>query len=152
MDQTSTGLKNSKVAQSPDNPSELRTNLIRPCETYKDEYDECLSSKGRRQQIFVHGEVLDCEQWSKDFKNCQKWTWKSDEDAAKSIIESEMRRLDDRLKPHLFNQVWKKRDKPPEDWNKPLPEFMELNKNSYLNLINEKGEESVQLRNQCSIQ
>lgn len=125
----------------------------------------------------MYGEVLDCKQWSTDFKNCQKWTWQSDEEAAvslksystgmqyyclnnyyfvfslqRSLIESETQRIDERLKPHLQNQVWKKRDKPPEDWNKPLPEFEALTKNSYLNVINEKGEEAVLLRNNCSVQ
>lgn len=149
MNENTTPPQSPKVEQ-PSN--ELRTNLIRPCEVYKDEYKECKSSKSRRQQIFVHGQIADCEQWSKDFDNCQKWTWQSNEDAAKSIIESEIQRIDERLKPHLYNKVWKKRDKPPEDWNKPLPEFEKLTKNSYLSMIDQKGEESVQLTNACLIQ
>lgn len=36
---------------------------------------------------------------------------------------------------HYANNVWEKRKAPPEDWAKPLPEWMEKkNENSYLQL------------------
>ena len=42
-------------------------------------------------------------------------------------------RLEERLKPHINNTVWEKRDSPPPDWNKPLPDYLlERQKNSYL--------------------
>lgn len=37
------------------------------------------------------------------------------------------------MKAHFDNDIWKKREQPPDDWSKPLPEFMEKrNENSYL--------------------
>ena len=42
-------------------------------------------------------------------------------------------RLEERLKPHINNPVWEKRESPPPDWNKPLPEYLlERQENSYL--------------------
>lgn len=55
------------------------------------------------------------------------------------MIANERKRLEDRLIPHLHNKVWSKREKPPEDWNKPLPQFEELNKNSYLARCRNEG-------------
>lgn len=31
----------------------------------------------------------------------------------------------ERLRAHYRNDVWEKRDNPPDDWNKPLPEHMQ---------------------------
>lgn len=43
------------------------------------------------------------------------------------------------MEAHFDNTVWTKRDKPPEDWNKPLPDWMEKrNENSFLSLQAEK--------------
>lgn len=51
------------------------------------------------------------------------------------MIASEKKRKLERLKPHYQNKVWKKRDKPPENWNAPLPEWIvEKDKNTYLGL------------------
>lgn len=39
------------------------------------------------------------------------------------------------MKAHYANDVWQKREQPPDDWARPLPEFMqERNKNTYLEL------------------
>lgn len=49
----------------------------------------------------------------------------------------------DRMKSHYLNSTWKKRATPPEDWNKPLPEWMEKDfESSYLNIKSKelKGE------------
>nr|CAD7456526.1 unnamed protein product [Timema tahoe] len=48
--------------------------LIRPCDIYKEEYSDCTSIKARFHQYFIYGEMVDCSQWKKDFKNCSKWT------------------------------------------------------------------------------
>lgn len=42
-----------------------------------------------------------------------------------AVIESEKNRRNDRLRGHYSNTVWEKRDSPPEDWNKELPEWFE---------------------------
>lgn len=46
-----------------------------------------------------------------------------------------MKRRDERMQAHFDNTTWTKRDKPPEDWNKPLPEWMvKRDEHSYLAL------------------
>lgn len=125
--------------RSSDSDETIQFKLIRPCDRYEDEYTECKSAKSRRQQIFVHGQTIDCETWAKDLANCKKWTWAGDEEAAMAVIDSERRRLRQRLIPHMKSDVWSKRNGPPPDWNNPLPEFEELNKNSYLTRVKETG-------------
>lgn len=50
------------------------------------------------------------------------------------MVASEQNRRKERLVPHYQNNVWKKRAKPPEDWDKPLPEYIQKEyENSYLN-------------------
>ncbi len=44
-----------------------------------------------------------------------------------------MKRISTRLQSSQANDIWKYRDRPPEDWLKPLPEwFSQQNENSYL--------------------
>ncbi|XP_043677143.1 UPF0545 protein C22orf39 homolog [Vespula pensylvanica] len=113
--------------------------MIRPCEIYKDEYNECRYWKSRFHQYFIHGYKIDCSSWEKDFKNCEIWQEKKSEEAYNAIIESEKERRMNRLKGHFGNTIWKKRDKPPENWNSPLPEWMQENyKNSYLEKMKTK--------------
>lgn len=51
------------------------------------------------------------------------------------MVQSEKNRRRERLLPHYANNIWKKREKPPEDWHKPLPEYMQKEyENSYLNV------------------
>lgn len=43
------------------------------------------------------------------------------------------------MKAHYDNDIWTKREKPPADWTKPLPAFMEeRNKNTYLEKKNQE--------------
>lgn len=42
----------------------------------------------------------------------------------KEIIESETTRRKERLGAHYANNIWKRRTSPPEDWAKPLPDFI----------------------------
>ncbi|CAG5089873.1 Similar to UPF0545 protein C22orf39 homolog (Danio rerio) [Cotesia congregata] len=67
---------------------------------------------------------LDCNQYKTDYLNCKKWKKNDDEAAYNKLIESVKKRRMERLKPHLANDVWTKRDKPPADWSEPLPEWM----------------------------
>ena len=56
----------------------------------------------------------------------------------KKILESEQNRIKQRLEASKRNDVWKYRDSPPSDWNKPLPEwFQKKSKGSYLESIQE---------------
>lgn len=108
---------------------------IRPCFLYKDEYSDCTSIKARFHQYFIHGESIDCSQWKTDQKNCQLWEDKRDLIAATDVIKSEERRRLTRLQAHYGNTVWTKRSEPPEQWNAPLPAWLEeKNKNTYLEL------------------
>lgn len=100
---------------------------------YKDEHKECKSFKARFNQYFIFGHYLSCEQWRIDHNNCQKYAWRGDKEAARELIISELERRTKRLKAHYDNDTWKKREQPPDDWAKPLPQFMEeRNKNTLL--------------------
>ncbi|XP_014215998.1 UPF0545 protein C22orf39 homolog [Copidosoma floridanum] len=107
--------------------------MIRPCHIYNDEFYECERPKGRFHQYFIFGEYLNCWQWQMDFENCKKWKESQDEEAYALLIASEKKRRTERLKGHIENDVWEKRDKPPENWDAPLPEWLEKkNANTYL--------------------
>lgn len=78
---------------------------------------------------------MSCEHWRDDHNNCQKYAWFADKEAARELIVSELERRTKRMKAHYANDVWQKREQPPDDWARPLPEFMqERNKNTYLEL------------------
>lgn len=72
-----------------------------------------------------------------------KWEWMENKESAIELIRSELERKAARMKSHYDNDTWTKRDEPPKDWSKPLPEFMnERNKNSYLDIkLGELAEE-----------
>ncbi|XP_049867597.1 UPF0545 protein C22orf39 homolog [Pectinophora gossypiella] len=107
--------------------------LIRDCDLYKDEYDECTSFRGRFHQYFIFGETLDCNQWKRDYDNCCKWVDNKDIKAAEAVIKSERLRRLIRLRGHMKNDTWKKRESPPSDWDRPLPEWMvKRDENTYL--------------------
>ncbi|XP_064460907.1 synaptic plasticity regulator PANTS-like [Ornithodoros turicata] len=107
--------------------------MVRPCEWYVEEYADCKSIKARFHQYFIFGHTIDCSQWKTDYDNCMLWRKSSDIEALKSVIDSEHKRKEDRLKATLENNVWELRTEPPKDWNKALPEWM-VNKfkNTYL--------------------
>ncbi|KAL7041937.1 hypothetical protein ACKWTF_000964 [Chironomus riparius] len=125
--------------------SEVKSNSwkIRPCHIYKEEYKDCKSIKARFQQYFVTGDILDCSSWAHDLNDCINFEDKGDYSAGKRVIDNEDDRRSDRMKGHTDNDVWRKRKQPPEDWNKPLPEYISKRyENSYLELKNRemKGE------------
>ncbi|KAF3421149.1 hypothetical protein E2986_09081 [Frieseomelitta varia] len=129
--------------------------LIRPCVVYKEEYADCTSIKARFHQYFIHGEILDCKQWKIDYENCNLWTEHKNKKACYELINSEKTRRVNRLKDHYKNDIWERRDKPPENWNAPLPKWLEeRNSNSYLKIVNEKLKETkneIANRNFCTI-
>lgn len=108
---------------------------MRPCKAYRGEYKECKRWKGRFNQYFIFGEMLDCQGWADTYNNCQKYSWRGNKDAAIDVIKSEIERYENRMRPHLENDVWAKREKPPDDWSQPLPQFMvERNQGSYIDV------------------
>lgn len=73
----------------------------------------------------------------------------NDKESAVRLIESELKRKAARMKANLDNDTWTKRDTPPADWNKPLPEFMlERNKDSYLERKGKELEEEEEREKQ----
>ncbi|XP_017460672.1 PREDICTED: UPF0545 protein C22orf39 homolog [Rhagoletis zephyria] len=110
---------------------------IRPCEVYNDEYDDCTSIKARFHQYFIHGESIDCSQWKTDYNNCERYMKSNGNDvtAGEAVIRSEAERRRKRMEAHYGNTTWKKRTHPPEDWSKPLPEWLaKKNENTFLEL------------------
>lgn len=64
------------------------------------------------------------------------------------MIHSEKLRRLDRLRSHYNNNVWAKRKSPPEDWNKPLPDYLQKEyEYTYLNIKSKemKGEIEPQI-------
>ncbi|KAL6264906.1 hypothetical protein P5V15_005000 [Pogonomyrmex californicus] len=129
---------------------------IRPCILYKDEYDDCTSIKARFHQYFIFGESIDCNQWKIDYDNCYQWQKYKSEEAYTKLIQSEKQRRLNRLQSHYQNNVWERREKPPENWNAPLPEWMEKNfENSYLQIRSKEMKEGTEqvspLNSKCTI-
>ncbi|XP_071450818.1 synaptic plasticity regulator PANTS [Hetaerina americana] len=128
--------------------------LVRPCITYKEEYGDCTSIKGRFHQYFVYGSTVDCNQWGRDLDNCTRWDDSRDMKALHELIESEKKRRTERLQTYINNDVMSLREKPPEDWNKPLPEWMEKEySSSYLALksIEMKSKKTEEIGKMCTI-
>ncbi|XP_011708191.1 PREDICTED: UPF0545 protein C22orf39 homolog [Wasmannia auropunctata] len=129
--------------------------MVRPCMIYKDEYDDCTGVKARFHQYFIHGETVDCSQWKTDYKNCYQWEKYKSEEAYNELIKSEKQRRARRLHAHYQNDVWEKREKPPENWNAPLPEWMQKEfQNSYLHIRSQEikqGTEASSLDTRCTI-
>ncbi|XP_051169831.1 uncharacterized protein LOC127287113 [Leptopilina boulardi] len=142
LDDENKNQKESKVnteENTSNNDRVLNKWMIRPCHQYKDEYLDCTSMKSRFHQYFVFGETIDCSQWRTDYDNCEKWNKSKNTEAFDAIVTSETERRFKRFKAHYANNVWKKRDKPPEDWSKPLPEWLvKKNENSYLEMKNQQ--------------
>jgi len=136
--------------------------MARQCHIYKEEYKDCKSIKSRFHQYFL-GETRDCTQWKTDYDRCLKWEKDNDMDALERLIDSEKERVRKRLQAHYANDVWERRESPPENWNSDLPEFISKEyKNSYLHVKAEEirtGEvnmddifaDSRQLKKSCTI-
>ncbi|XP_059480059.1 UPF0545 protein C22orf39 homolog [Neocloeon triangulifer] len=115
--------------------------MIRPCDQYIDEFKECTSIKGRFHQHFIFGEPLDCSQWKKDYNTCLKL--EKDPKAKEELIKSEKIRYAKRMIGHVKNDVWENREAPPEDWSKPLPEWMQKTLDgTYLDMKNKEMKSS----------
>lgn len=41
------------------------------------------------------------------------------------MIQSEINKRNNRWKAHYANNIWENRMSPPENWNEPLPEYIE---------------------------
>ncbi|XP_053972110.1 uncharacterized protein LOC128872942 [Hylaeus volcanicus] len=129
--------------------------MVRPCELYKEEYDDCKSIRARFHQYFVHGKTIKCSQWKTDYENCYLWSKYKSEKAYEELIKSEKNRRLERLKGHYLNNVWTRRDKPPENWNAPLPQWMQDKfEHSFLKYMSDELKNSTgnsSLKSSCTI-
>lgn len=83
----------------------------------------------------MHGDSLDCSSWEHDFEDCVRFEEKGDLKAAKKVIDNEEGRRKERMKAHYGNNIWKKRNGPPADWSKPLPDHLQKGyENSFLEM------------------
>lgn len=91
----------------------------RPCEVYRAEWELCRSAGHILHHYYVHGERPDCRQWLRDLTSCREWEESRSAEAQRSLCESEQARVQAAQKHTL---VWALRQKPPADWNLPLPQ------------------------------
>jgi len=97
--------------------------IISPCDSYNSDYNDCLKTTSRIQQYYRLGEQVNCEFYKFLFEKCQKSRNHGDKSSLKDLVEYERFLVDDRKKNTEANDVWAKRDKPPHDWNAPLPDW-----------------------------
>ncbi|XP_065221653.1 synaptic plasticity regulator PANTS [Planococcus citri] len=99
--------------------------MIRPCTIYDVEYANCKAVKSRFYQYYRDGQFADCNVWYHNYKDCKQYA-KDDFAAGARLIKREMETLDNRIKLHENNDVWKPRtNRPPRNWNAPLPPHLE---------------------------
>ncbi|XP_022686875.1 UPF0545 protein C22orf39 homolog isoform X2 [Varroa jacobsoni] len=101
--------------------------MMRPCEVYEDEYNDCISMRARLHQKFIFGEYVDCSDWKSDRDNCFKWRTKKDLVAFDNVVRSELQRKVKRnLATLATSSVWEFRETPPsqEEWCPELPSFL----------------------------
>jgi len=143
------------VSEKKEEKEDLYEWMLRPCVIYKDEYDDCTSIRARFNQYFIFGQTLNCDQWKTDYHNCYQWQKNKSREAYDELIKSEKKHRLERLLPHYQNNVWEKREKPPENWNTPLPEWMQKQfEKSYLSIRNQEMKENKEdsmLSTKCTI-
>lgn len=99
--------------------------LVRPCERYEELYKSCKSIRGRLHQYYVYGELFDCSIHKSNYTSCMKYRETKKLDLLYPVIEWEQNLISTRLKAAEQNKVWEFRQSPPEDFNGPLPDFIE---------------------------
>ncbi|XP_003702554.1 synaptic plasticity regulator PANTS [Megachile rotundata] len=126
--------------------------MIRPCSFYKSEYNDCSCMQARFHQYFVYGEYLDCTQWKIDYDNCYAWEKYKSKEAYDELIKSEKQHRVERLQGHYNNDVWERREGRPENWNCPLPDWLqERAKTSYLTVAKEKLQNELEKKKEYNI-
>ncbi len=112
----------------PDENTPSDYDLKMPCVFYEMEYDQCGSRGNKKLHKFIFGSdgpKLDCSQWKKDYRNCNRWEAdrKNNRQAILELLESEKDRRKQRQMALIHNNVWQLRSvsEPPRDWNSPLP-------------------------------
>lgn len=98
--------------------------LVRPCERYKEMYDDCKSISARFQQYYIYGYNLDCSNHINHYDLCKKFRKQKDPSILDPIINNELLEIKRRTQTVHDNKAWELRDSPPADFNAPLPEFI----------------------------
>lgn len=98
--------------------------LVRVCEEYKSLFKNCKRISSRIHQYYVYGDLLDCNIHNDNYSHCLNYRKKKNLDSLNPIIEWENAVMDARNKSVLNNKAWQLRDRPPIDFDGPLPEFL----------------------------
>ena len=96
---------------------------LNTCEEYSSDYLHCKKFTSRVNQYYQNGQTVDCSFYLKLVDNCYKWQRDGDKNALNNLVEFEKYFINERTKNALKNDVWELRDKPPHDWNAPLPDW-----------------------------
>lgn len=131
-----------EVLKVQENENKNELNLVRPCERYKELYKSCRSFKSRIYQYYVYGETLDCTPHWDNYQSCLKYRKTKNVNLLEPIIKWEKNLIKTRLETVKQNKAWEMRDKPPEDFNKPLPEFIEKRQKESLLRLYENNKNS----------
>ncbi len=116
--------------------------MVRKCDAYYAELKNCRQWRGRLHQYYVHGKVDSCENWKLNYEDCLSWKTSADPAAVERIVGREKERIADRMRGHLANDVWERRETPPSDWNKLLSDHLtDAQEESHLKRYREKQEE-----------
>lgn len=99
--------------------------LVRPCERYNELYMGCNAIRSRIHQYYVYGETLDCNPHKNNYKACLRYRHDRDVSHLSAIIDWEKNLIHTRLKTEEQNTTWKRRETPPTDFDRPLPDFLE---------------------------
>jgi len=110
---------------------------IRECRDYDFEHMNCRKLRNKLQAYYLGTEPEDCTLWKDNFDDCMKFVNSADEAAAERLVAREGERLKERLRGHFENDVWEKRTSPPDNWNAPLPDYLEARAQSPGNYLRE---------------
>lgn len=99
-------------------------NLIRPCERYWELYKDCTSIRSRIGQYYVDGKLTDCQIMKDNYYACKEFRKTKNPALLDPIIAWERNLINSRLQSEKQNIAWQLRDKPPEDFESDLPEFI----------------------------
>jgi len=105
-------------------PSDQRYRFVRPCERYEELEKACKSISGRVNQYYVYGELIDCKQHLANYKSCMRFRRERNLELLEPIIAWEQNLIETRMNTVEQNKAWTARDSPPENFDKPLPEFI----------------------------
>ncbi|KAM9096088.1 UPF0545 protein C22orf39 homolog [Sarcophilus harrisii] len=90
----------------------------RSCEHYWAEWKHCRTIRNFLHHYYTYGETPSCDQWKRDYQNCQEWEENGSPEAKQFLCKSEQARI---LAKQKHAPVWTMRQSPPRDWHLPLP-------------------------------